>query len=310
VNGSLRRRFRAPRQLRVTGIGWYYLALTVGMGMAGINGGNNLILLTCGLMLGLVVASGILSERCLRGLTVLRHLPTSATVGQATLVGLELSNGKRAASFGILVEELLDAPEPGARCQFALVAGRTSQQRSYSLTPRRRGRMRLKGFRVATRFPFGLFEKSLEIDLPEEMRVRPAPLPCPAPEVLNGARGGEAPAASAGVGVDPWQLRPHLEGEDARTIAWGPSARTGQLLALEREQRARQSVELNLRGAGSGPQFEKRVGETAFLAEALMYEGLAVSLAAGGQRLLGPGFGPAHLGRLLDLLVDVGVESP
>jgi uncharacterized protein (DUF58 family) len=261
-------------------------------------------------MLGLVVASGILSERCLRELTVVRHLPSTATVGQPTLVGLRLSNAKRGASFGILIEERLDAPEPGARCQFALVSGKTFEERSYTITPQRRGRLRLKGFRVATRFPFGLFEKSLELDLPEEIRVRPAPVPCVEPEILDGARGGEAPVSNAGNGVDPWQLRPLLEGEDARTIAWGPSARAGQLLALEREQRARQSVQLDLRRDGSGPQFEKRVGETAFLAEALMYRGMAVSLAASGQRLLGPGFGPGHLGRLLDLLVDVGRETP
>jgi uncharacterized protein (DUF58 family) len=290
----------------VTGIGWYYLALTVGMGMAGINGGNNLVLLTCGLMLGLVVASGVLSERCLRGLTVSRQLPSNATAGRPTLVGLRLQNAKPAASFGILVEERLDDPRRAARCQFSLVSARTAEERSYTLIPNRRGRLRLNGLRVATRFPFGLFEKSLEIDLPDEIRVRPAPLAGPSPDAQTGFQGDEAPTDSAGVGVDPWQLRPHVEGEDARAIAWGPSARAGQLLTLEREQNARQSVELHLDVGRAGPQLEKRVSEAAFLAEMLMQRGWAVSLKTGEQRVLGPGFGPTHLARLLDLLVDVG----
>jgi uncharacterized protein (DUF58 family) len=104
-------------------------------------------------------------------------------------------------------------------------------------------------------------------------------------------------------------LRALREGEDARTIAWGPSARAGQLLALEREQLARQSVELELEVGPPGPQLEKRVGETAFLAEVLMHRGWAVSLATRGNVMLGPGYGPAHLGRILDFLVDVGLDS-
>ncbi len=301
--GSVLGRFwaRWPRQLRVTRPGWYYLALTVGMGFAALNTGNNLIFLTFGLMLGVIVASGLLSERCLRDLDVARRLPEAATSGHPVLVGLSVRNAKRGASFGLLVEDLAT----GGRCQFPLVRACETQQRSYELVAARRGRIELSGIRLATRFPFGLFEKSLRLDRPDELRVRPAPLPCLVPTPGEEPRAGEIAAATAGGGPDPWQLRLYRDGEDARVIAWAPTARAGQLIALDRERVEQRHGRLTLPASGGGPAFEQKVGEAAYLAAEWMNDGLSVSLQKGRQLLVEEGHGPGHLGRLLDALAIV-----
>ena len=296
------RRFRAPRQLRIARIGWTYLALTVGLGLAGINTGNNLVFLACGLMLGMVVASGILSERCLRGLEVERQLPRSATAGEPALFGLAVRNSKKSASFGLSIRDLAT----GGRCQFPLVRACERETRAYAFTPARRGRLALGALRVATRFPFGLFEKSLEVDLPEELLVRPAPLPGPLPGSPR-RRDGESPAPRAGQGLEPWELRPHRDGEDARAIAWGPSARTGRILALDREQSVEPLVDLRLPTGASPDEFEREVGRAAFAAASLGERGFALRLHQGDRLLVPLGSGPAHLGRLLDAL---GASEP
>ena len=46
------------------------------------------------------------------------------------------------------------------RCFFLKISPRSAQVAAYRRTPARRGRDRHVGFRIATRFPFGLFEKS------------------------------------------------------------------------------------------------------------------------------------------------------
>ena len=296
-----KRRLRAPRQLRITRAGWYYLALTVGTGIAGLNTGNNLVFLSCGLMLGLVIASGILSERSLRGLTVRRLLPATMTCGRPTVIGLSVRNAKSSTSFGILIEDLA----VGGRCQFPLLRACEAEERSYPFIPERRGRHDFSTVRIATRFPFGLFEKSLELELPEALLARPAPLPYPIPERGSPGRRGDAPARTDGAGTEPWQLRAYRDGEDARLIAWGPSARAGRPLALDRERAESRVAELALPDAAPEERFERLVSEAAFAAEALTGRGLSLSLRQGERRLVAPGAGSAQLGRLLDALAGL-----
>ncbi|HUB10086.1 MAG TPA: DUF58 domain-containing protein [Myxococcales bacterium] len=295
-----RRRFRAPRQLRIMRAGWFYLALTVAMGFAAENTGNNLVYLTCGLMLGVIVASGLLSERTLRGLAVERQLPSRAVAGRPTLVGLAVRNDKRAASFGVLVEDEATA----GRCQLPLVGACEREARSYSFVPAKRGRLRLSTVRVATRFPFGLFEKSLELERPAEIVVRPEPLAAELPLPGDLAALGESPANAAGDGQDPWQLRLHREGEDARAIAWTASARAGMLISLDREQAERRRFGLTLPAGVPRAAFELAVRQAAYVAEVLSSRGIGLSLSLGERELVPPGDGPAHLERLLDALAE------
>ena len=63
-----RRLWVPPRRLRTTAVGRTYLVLTVGIGLAALNTGNNLLYLVLGLQLATIVVSGILSEQCVRRL--------------------------------------------------------------------------------------------------------------------------------------------------------------------------------------------------------------------------------------------------
>ena len=66
-----------PRRLRTTAVGRTFLVLTVGIGLAALNTGNNLLYLVLGLQLATIVVSGLLSEQALRRLRVRRVLPES-----------------------------------------------------------------------------------------------------------------------------------------------------------------------------------------------------------------------------------------
>ena len=171
MNLTVRSRWGPPRELRVTRLGVFYVALTVGMGLAGINTGNNLVMLTCGVMLGLIIASGVLSERCLRELDVTRELPAHFTVGAEGLVVLALENPKPFSSFGVLVSEL----DGSGQAHFPLVGPGATIKRAYRFLPRNRGVVHLRRLRVSTAFPFGIFEKSLVIERPRGAHRPSAP---------------------------------------------------------------------------------------------------------------------------------------
>ena len=57
----LERWLRPPRTLRPTRAGWIFFALTLGVGFAALNTGNNLTYLVLSLMLAFLVLSGVLS---------------------------------------------------------------------------------------------------------------------------------------------------------------------------------------------------------------------------------------------------------
>ena len=79
---QLRRWFRPPRRLKLTREGKYFIGITFGVGFAAINTGNNLLYLLLGMLLSLIVVSGVLSELSLRELTVVRRLPPRAQVAR------------------------------------------------------------------------------------------------------------------------------------------------------------------------------------------------------------------------------------
>ena len=92
--GRLRERFKAPRRLRFTREGKFFVGITFGVGFAAINTANNLLYLLLGMLLALIVVSGVMSELSLRGLTVVRRLPLRAQVGRPHLVEIEVFNRK------------------------------------------------------------------------------------------------------------------------------------------------------------------------------------------------------------------------
>ena len=168
---------KPPRRLRFTREGKLFVGLTVGVGVAAVNTGNNLLYLVLGLLLSLITLSGVLSEIALRGLEFRRRLPRRAYAGVAALVEIEVLNRKRyAPSYSIEVEDRIEGRRTDKRCYFLKVSAGARQTAAYRRVAPVRGVERYVSLRVATRFPFGLFEKWREVEMPEEQLVYPSPL--------------------------------------------------------------------------------------------------------------------------------------
>ncbi len=175
----LARWLRPPRTLRPTRAGWLFFLITFGVGFAALNTGNNLLYLVLSLMLAFLVLSGVLSESALRGIRVRRRLPREFFAEAFCSVGLEITNRQqRVPSFAIVLEDRaaeVDTAERVVGRNFVLRAGPgRTEIRAYRFRPRRRGPIRFSGFRVSTRFPFGLFSKAFTLELPERALVYPA----------------------------------------------------------------------------------------------------------------------------------------
>ena len=69
------RPFRPRRTIWPTRDGWWCLFVAIGLGVAAINTGNNLLYLLVSLLLSLIVVSGMLSEQSMRGLRLEADAP-------------------------------------------------------------------------------------------------------------------------------------------------------------------------------------------------------------------------------------------
>jgi uncharacterized protein (DUF58 family) len=312
------RRFPPTRE------GWYFLIATLLVGLAAINAGLNLLFLVWGMMLFLILASGVMSELCLRKLEVRRATPPSVHAETPYLMGIALTNCKRRLpSFSVEVEDLVDGHPIEKRCYFLkLPAGRT-QETAYRHIAPRRGRLRLSGFRLSTRFPFGLIHKSKDVEAPAELLVYPALCAVPV-ELLRGF------ASHHGRGAHKWRsrrgeffgLREFRQGDDPRDIHWRTSAHRGAPFVRETEDDEGQEVCLILDNGGSGDvaaahadhvneeaAFEQMVSLAASLACELLRRGYRVGLAARGDEITPEG-GQAQATRLLRFLALVQPVSP
>jgi len=289
------------RRLKVTKLGWWFMGLTLGIGLAAINTGNNLLFLVLGMLLASIVISGVLSEQSLREVRIERRLPAGAAAGQPALIGLVARNGKkRAPSFS------LELREKGGDIQgrgFLVVLGaQQTAEIAYRFLPHRRGLHWFEQLEVATRAPFGLFEKSRPLDAPGEMVVFPRKVPAPPAQPQALAREGERPEDRIGLGLEVHSLRDHRAGEDARTIHWKSSARHGRLIGVDREQERRRRVCIVVDNRVlSDKLLDRAVEKAAALVERELDAGAEVSVAVAGRRLPA-GSGDSHMRDALTLL--------
>jgi uncharacterized protein (DUF58 family) len=300
---------------RTTREGKVFLLVTFGVGIAAVNTGNNLLFLVLGFLLALTILSGVMSELVLRFVRVERRLPERAFVGQVALIELVLRNGKsRLESYSLEVEDVVADTPTERRCYFLKVAPGGEQVAAYRRTPARRGLLKLDGHRVATRYPFGIIEKSRSWDAPGELLVYPALRPAPEAGLTRVLGGQDVASARIGAGSEVAGLREYREGDDARTVHWRRSASLGRVVVRERLRDESLRVALvvdNARPENADAAWEAALEETiaraAWLAQRALAQGAAVEVLARGERspLVAAGGAADPVWRFLALLAPV-----
>lgn len=316
VRAALWRLFHPSRTIKPTRDGWWCLLVAVALGVAAINTGNNLLYLLVSALLALIVVSGILSEQSMRGLHLTGVNPDEIYAGQPALLGATIANRKRwFTSYSVTVELLAPegrALESGSRFIYIRrVEAGLERLATWEETLSRRGRHRLTGVRITTRFPFGLFVKAGRPELADEVIVFPAVRPVSVESLRRLGESGDASARRRGRGNDLYNLRGYRPGDDPRFIHWRSSAKAEALMVRELEADTSQNTRLILVGRGrrGGEALERGLSEAASLAVALIRAGAGVELA-GPDCAVPFGHGRPHLRRVLTALALYDPERP
>ncbi|GMV39461.1 MAG: hypothetical protein AMXMBFR64_11770 [Myxococcales bacterium] len=289
-----------PRKLKLNTEGRFLVFITIAIGFAAVNTGNNLLYLILGMLLSLITVSGILSELTLRDVTVSRVVPSGVTAGRDALVPIKVHNGKRFfASLSIEVEEIFDDPGTTQLAAYVLHL-RPGEEAIAHLRVRftRRGEHTTAGLRVATRFPFSFFRKSRLVLDEDTWLVYPPVVDVPVPLLPPRQEGADQHRPKVGHGDELWGVRDYRPGDPARSIHWKLSARRGRLVSREFETPSVRTVMLAYPNAVSGEgeaaieALEAGIVHVASVAAALLDRGYAV-----GLRTLDGGVSPSHDGQ-------------
>src|SRR3989454_9242549 len=232
--------------------------------------------------------SGILSEQCLRHLVIRRRIPEHVFANSPALIALSLTNRKsRLPSFSLRVLDVVEGKTVDRGIHVLHLPAGASVTQSYPILFPRRGRHRIEGIKVQTRFPFGLFIKVAHVPVSSDLVVYPALQPLPDGFLHDLAVLGHDQAVSRrGQGGGPYNLREYLPGDDSRMIHWKTSARQARVMVREAENEDLRQVTPALpTGIPADGQrfFEQAVSLTASLAAYFQEHGFAMSLLVGEQ---------------------------
>jgi len=291
------------RSLRLTREGWFFLIVTVAIGLAALNTGHNLFYLVFAMLVSLIVVSGLLSERAVRHLSIERRVPADVFARVPAALELRVRNrSRKRATYVVEIRDgimgqprrrvgFLDRLDPGAERSFLSV---------WSFP--RRGVQSFRSVHIVTRFPFGLFEKT---------RIIPAREPCVVFPAIGraGARhltreAGDNAFRKHRLGEEVIGLRRKLPDDDPRRIHWRVSARIGEWMVTEHAHAldCPVAVFFDSRGA-AGERFEAAVERVASLVWAAGRAGSAVRLFSWDRSFRESG--PSALRAALTFLAEV-----
>jgi uncharacterized protein (DUF58 family) len=222
---------------RLTREGVIYLVAVFVLVFAAVNTGNNLLFLILACLLAGILVSGVLSRMVLTGIAMKFDLPEHIFAGQPVLAEIELRNEKQiwpSFSLRVLGASKKSATEILTRPVFFPYIPRISAARQkVELRFQRRGVYRQDAFGIRTRFPFGFFEKTRQVESNMEITVYPPVEPTDQFYEVLPLLSGEMASYFRGRGHELHSLRDYQPTDSARIVDWKVTAKSGQLMVRE-----------------------------------------------------------------------------
>ena len=224
----------------------YFLTVIV-IAIAALNTGNNLLFIILANLLSGILLSGILSATVLSRLELDFALPEHVFAERPMISRLSVQNlkwifpsfsltlsardplkGKRKRAALAAPRQILDSP-----VYVPYIPHRSTVTQHVELNFPRRGRYTQEGFRVSTKFPFGLLLKAHEIASKQEILVLPNVQPTEEFYEILPLIGGEIESFFKGRGNDLYAIRDYVETDSARHVDWKATAKAQQLKVRE-----------------------------------------------------------------------------
>jgi uncharacterized protein (DUF58 family) len=314
-------RRRPSLDFSVTGL--IYTTMMLFMGLAAINSQASLLFAVFGLMIGVLLISGVISRLVLRKLEVRRHVPEFASVGTPATIQYEFINHKRFwPSLSVTVGELSVSEAFTKQPQAYLLhaAGKTHATVPMQVIPKRRGLHHFDRFQLSTSFPFGFIKRAITQQRSDAILIHP-PLADVDPKLLSMAMSAEIAGARMRPrrgGTDEFYgVKEYRQGENPRWIHWRRSARTGTLVSKEMTHVAPPRLLILLdtcvskRTPDEHAGVERAIAMAASLVNRAVDQGLAIGLYvwSGQWAIIQPSRGKRHARDLMSHLAQLPLNT-
>ncbi|MDZ4183572.1 MAG: DUF58 domain-containing protein [Desulfuromonadales bacterium] len=271
--------------------------MTLILGFAAVNTGNNLLYLIVAALLAFMASTGFAGKRNIEGYELDLDVPDEVYAGSATLLTLRIYNPRRFLPAFLLRIELDDAT-----VLLPYLPAQSSGRVTLPYSPERRGHNRIKELRISSPFPVAFFVRRQTFVLDGDILAFPAPRPLPYLLSASGKeahRPGQSSARRGHQGVVAG-IFDYTGNEPLKRIHWRLSARHDSLKVKELESDASEPV-IIVPAELPGASWEERLSGAAWLIDRTLRRGRPVGLRL-GSGLLAPGSGRDHKLKLLRAL--------
>ena len=227
-------------RVKVKRSGSVFIGVTVFLGVAAANTGNNLLYMIVSSMLALMLISGLSSIINIRGIRLILIPPEEVFAGRKTRFRLVAKKEGRLPSFLVRVSSPIDS------ALFPLIADKPAEEQLFLVFPRRGavGKVRLE---VSSDFPLGMFVRYIEVEVDVSVIVFPEPLPARLPVESNSYQEeGNLSYTTLVRGYEELRNIKEYGGEPMKLIHWKLSAKKEKLMVKEMVQEERQPIVLKM----------------------------------------------------------------
>jgi uncharacterized protein (DUF58 family) len=213
--------------------GLIFMLLSLAIGAAAVNTGNNVLYLIFSLMLGMIVVSGFASRRILQGLEPAVHFPDHVFAGVPNLCYLSISNQKKrlpsiAVRFVIRDSQFTSI----LRHFFWIPASQQMNEFARFLFPKR-GVYHLHELELQTQFPFSFFLKIRRYRVDQMVRVYPRVYRFSEDVLSRYTEGLIRESPYKGDSQQLLHLRDYTSFDSSKRIHWKASAKAEKILVKE-----------------------------------------------------------------------------
>ncbi len=265
---------------RPTKEGITFLILSLFVGFAALNTGNNLLYLTFGMMLSFIAASGIISMINLSKIEVKFDLPEDVFALTPAPLRFSVKNLKTLVPSYSLTIDI-----EGKKSFLSHLPPKVTKTATVEFLFKSRGWNNVPEGVLFTRFPFGFFKKWIRIDLGnEEVLVYPKVEKIIIENANLKQRLGEIESDKRGFGEDLRSLRTYNDGDNPKLIHWKTSAKIGKLMLRELQDNESKRVIINFNPARSKSELERQITHTASTLLELLQRNYEVEFIAPDRR--------------------------
>lgn len=219
-----------PGVIRITRAGWFYIFLTIFLGVSGINTGNNLIYLIVAAFLSFMGVSGFFGKRNISNIDVRIELPEEIYANTNIPVKITIRNKRR-----VLPAFLIRVHLSQNEVLFPFVDVKGEAATYLPLFFRDRGHVLIGALYLSSVFPFNFFIRYRTIASACDVLVFPRARKCASLRLFDRERRyrGEQISGRIGYEADIISLRDYIEGDPIKYIHWKASAKTGRIKTKE-----------------------------------------------------------------------------